>query len=699
MTTNRILPAFILVAFFGLFIMGGCRADFSLTVIHTGSTFAQITAVDQLNSPCVPKGNGTYAATKFYLVPCLGGMDRRATVVRELRENATAAGGYSVLIDSGALFTGSVFWYLYNSTIMAKYYNQLGYDAIGPSLYEYLQGVNLLAYFVKHINGTPVVTTNLENASTDPRLTGAPIYTYAVIEIPNSGGQRVGFAATVQVNMASLVFNAAPLDSTTELLGMLMAVGELQNMGINKIIAQVSGVALVDSIVNSVPGIDIVILNDAFYGNTTGWQKDSEAPTGEYPQVYNVVWNQPVLVVGSGNFGKYVGALNVVFNDQGVITSWSGNTIQLSSAIASDPVFYQSIVDDFTNEQIATSQVIGRTSLPLSYDHTCLFGECAIGDWAADVFRSFGRTQIGLCNGGSISGGIGAGNITLGDYLVDFPFVGQNQLWTFYVTGGTLLQVLEHSVALATTGLPPSEADTGRFLQVSGLNFTWNPDEAPYQRIVDVWIEVSPGNWELLTDNNALYNLTTLDYLAKGGDFYDIFITNSINITNTLVFAEQPLLQSLNDSLANPLHVVVGGRITNSTASRATCYSSTVENPVNGTLCNGNGYCLTGQCQCTVAGASGSLCVVATSTDSSSSLSSGSIAGIVIGSVVGGLCILLITIIVTAVVVSLLRKNNVEQEWIIDFEELEIGELLGRGGCVIFSSAFSSPPRSWLAFA
>ncbi len=51
-----------------------------------------------------------------------------------------------------------------------------------------------------------------------------------------------------------------------------------------------------------------------------------------------LAWGQPLLIVSAGRFGKRLGALNVTFNDYGVLTSWSGNSLLLSDEISPDPV-------------------------------------------------------------------------------------------------------------------------------------------------------------------------------------------------------------------------------------------------------------------------------------------------------------------------------------------------------------------------
>ncbi len=42
-------------------------------------------------------------------------------------------------------------------------------------------------------------------------------------------------------------------------------------------------------------------------------------------------------MVGAGQYGRYIGHLDVSFNDQGDIIAWGGNAVALTSSIPSDP--------------------------------------------------------------------------------------------------------------------------------------------------------------------------------------------------------------------------------------------------------------------------------------------------------------------------------------------------------------------------
>jgi 5'-nucleotidase / UDP-sugar diphosphatase len=75
------------------------------------------------------------------------------------------------------------------------------------------------------------------------------------------------------------------------------------------------------------------------------------------------------------------------------------------------------------------------------------------------------------------------------------------------VTGATLLAALENGV---------SEVDkvSGRFPQVSGMRFTYDPERAPGQRVLKVEVGGKP------LDPAATYSLATSDFIAEGGDGY-----------------------------------------------------------------------------------------------------------------------------------------------------------------------------------
>ncbi|MFT2090022.1 bifunctional metallophosphatase/5'-nucleotidase [Paraglaciecola sp. 2405UD69-4] len=153
--------------------------------------------------------------------------------------------------------------------------------------------------------------------------------------------------------------------------------------------------------------------------------------------------------------------------------------------------------------QIDTSRSLVRTQ------------EIAFGNLVADSIKSYMNTEIALINAGDIRGDrryTKGSPITRRDIITEIPF--RNTVTKINITGAQLKEALEHSV---------SELDQikGRFLQVSGLSFTYTLEKPPYNRVVSILV-----NQEPLVATKT-YSLAISNYLAKGGDGYDVFMHNA----------------------------------------------------------------------------------------------------------------------------------------------------------------------------
>ena len=136
-----------------------------------------------------------------------------------------------------------------------------------------------------------------------------------------------------------------------------------------------------------------------------------------------------------------------------------------------------------------------------------------LGDLVADAFRWKTGADIGVINSGGIRANLPAGNVTKGDMMAIFPF--GNQLQVAEISGVKIYEMLEHSV----TAYP----DTfGGFLQVSGIRFTFSPNNPVGSRVSDIYINGSP------LVNDKIYTLATVDFLLVGGDDYEMLKKLSI---------------------------------------------------------------------------------------------------------------------------------------------------------------------------
>ena len=169
-------------------------------------------------------------------------------------------------------------------------------------------------------------------------------------------------------------------------------------------------------------------------------------------------------------------------------------------------------------QKLGGNETIGTTKNLLEGVEPVVRGrESALGNLLADVARDQMQTDVAFVNGGSIriNDNIPPGPIT--DYDMEGIFYFGNSLVAFPVTGQQLLDLLRNGVSRADAG-------DGRFLQISGMSFTYHPQNGKY--VVNA-PDVQVGGRPL--DLNATYTASTLDYLYKNGEGDGFTLFNEAN--------------------------------------------------------------------------------------------------------------------------------------------------------------------------
>jgi len=190
--------------------------------------------------------------------------------------------------------------------------------------------------------------------------------------------------------------------------------------------------------------------------------------------------------------------------------------VVLDSTIAKDPVVDARVQQWMAtlSEKLGGNDAIGTTQNLLEGIEPAVRGrETALGNLLTDVAREQMGTDIAVLNGGSIriNDNIPPGPIT--KYDMEGIFYYTNALVAVPVTGQQLLDMLRNSVSRVDAG-------DGRFLQVSGLRFTYHPRDGKF--IVDA-TDVEVGGKPL--DVNATYSMGLIDYMYTQGtdDGYTLF--------------------------------------------------------------------------------------------------------------------------------------------------------------------------------
>jgi 5'-nucleotidase len=117
---------------------------------------------------------------------------------------------------------------------------------------------------------------------------------------------------------------------------------------------------------------------------------------------------------------------------------------------------------------------------------------------------------------------------------------------------------LENGVSqinLNDAGLIQRGGAAGRFPQVSGITFTFDPTQEPGSRIVEVLLD----NGEPL-DPEAIYSVVTNDFMRNGGDGYASFAEDAIDPYDFGKPLDQAVMEYIEAN--SPVAPQVEGRIT-----------------------------------------------------------------------------------------------------------------------------------------
>ncbi|HGG04093.1 MAG TPA: bifunctional metallophosphatase/5'-nucleotidase [Aliiroseovarius sp.] len=152
---------------------------------------------------------------------------------------------------------------------------------------------------------------------------------------------------------------------------------------------------------------------------------------------------------------------------------------------------------------------LGATANELDSRRNVVRGEeSAMGNLIADALRWATGADIAIANGGGIRGDrtYDAGTVlTRRDILTELPF--GNATVVTELPGNQILAAIENGVSQVENG-------SGRFPQVSGMTFTYDPSAPAGSRVASIMV----GDEEL--DLDKVYKLATNNYILAGGDGY-----------------------------------------------------------------------------------------------------------------------------------------------------------------------------------
>ncbi|MGB5944995.1 cell wall-binding repeat-containing protein [Paenisporosarcina sp.] len=463
--------------------------DFSLTVIHSNDTHAN-----------------------------LDNIAKKVTLVNKLREENPN----NLLVDAGDVFSGTLYFNTFKGQADLEFMNMMNYDAMTFGNHEFdlgdsADGHKALADFVKNAE-FPLISANT-NFAADPLFAGlqnvgfggndeaGEIFDGIIKEID---GEKVGIFG---LTTAETEFISSPkaVKFTNYIAEAKAAVTYLKGQNVNKIVA-LTHLGFDDAYDNdlalaeAVPEIDIIV----------GGHTHSKLEGGK---LIDRSGSADTIIVQANEYNKFLGELDVTFNDAGEITSQTSLLHTVADASADEAAAailkpYADEVAEVKNESTGVS-----TSVVLDGERGSVrTGETNLGNLITDGMLDAAKkidaeTVIAVQNGGGIRASIDTGDITVGEVLTVMPF--GNTLAIMELTGEDIYAALEHSVSQA-----PKES--GAFLHVAGLVVNYDNTQEAGSRVLPAFIQDEEGGLTFL-DPEKTYKVATNSFTAKGGDGYSMF--------------------------------------------------------------------------------------------------------------------------------------------------------------------------------
>ena len=475
---------------------GAALADYSLTILHTNDFHARFEPISKYDSGCSAEDNTAGE--------CFGGTARLVTAIAEARSRTNNA----ILVDGGDQFQGTLFYTYYKGKVAAEFMNKLGYDAMTVGNHEFDDGPEVLRGFVDTVE-FPVLMSNAD-ISGEPILEGQ-IQKSVVIE---RGGEKLGLIGLTPQNTDELASPGKNVVFTDPVGAVQSEVDKLTGEGVNKIIVlSHSGYAVDQKIAAETTGVDVIV-----GGHTnTLLSNTSDRAEGPYP---TMVGN--TAIVSAYAYGKFLGELNVTFDDAGEIVEAKGEPLIMDAAVTEDSTTKERIAELAVPLDEIRNKVVAETAEPIDGDRAnCRAQECQMGNLVADAMLARVKdqgVQIAIANGGGLRASIDAGEVTMGEVLTVLPF--QNTLSTFEAKGSTVLAALENGVSQIEEG-------AGRFPQVAGLKFAVDSAAEPGARVSDVMVAEDDA-WVPI-EADKVYGVVTNNFVRNGGDGYGVLASEGMN--------------------------------------------------------------------------------------------------------------------------------------------------------------------------
>ena len=505
---------------------------------------------------------------------------RFAGTMEKLRSEAGAAD--TLLIGGGDFFGAS----LYASASQQDQptidlMNELGVDASAVGNHELDKGLADLTDRVVESDGAPNAQWDYLAANVYLKGTTTPaLPEYGLYQV---GGVTVGVIGAITQQTASLVSPAGvstvdfgdPVDAVNRVAAQLSD-GDAANGEAQILVASIHSGALHGSAAGGT--LESEVAKDAAFGKMV----DAISPAvdaivnGHTHQTY--AWDAPVPgepdrtrpIIQSGSNGETVGQIELAYDKStGEVANYTVANIPTLAGVGPDAPSIAAANAELEAQLLADYPALSavKATLDAATAQSALLGSQPVGTVTADITTAFsggtysngvyggtfdsndrssesalgaqvanalrdaanqesGSAQIGVVNPGALRADLlygGRGIISFAE--ADAVLPSAMSLATLSLTGIQFKQLLEQQWQSTTDGSLPSQS----FLQLGlseNVSYTFDPNAAPGSHITTVMVDSQP------LAANGSYRISTLSYLAAGGDNFRV-MTEGADIAET----------------------------------------------------------------------------------------------------------------------------------------------------------------------
>lgn len=494
----------------------------------------------------------------------VGGMPRVSQAIRQLQQQAP---GRVLALHAGDAITGDLYFNQFRGAADARLMGEVCFDAFTLGNHEFDHGDAALKGFLTDLSAEEcaprVLSANVRFGPESPLRPWQEQGRIAAAAVFERGGKRVG---VVGLTVADKTLRSSRPDPGTNFLDELAlaqaVVDALREQGVSRVIVLSHiGYQRDMDLASALRGVDVVVGGDSH--SLLGPEELRQVglnPVGPYPSRTQNADGDPVCVVQAAHHALVLGRLAIWFDEQGRVEHCAGMPLIPLAASPSTEHWPQTPLFKTVFEVLEPSASAEATLAPYAQaraelgqrvvaqvpanwcmqrlptlpgyeraDGQSITGACQASPYAArhggevahwtahavaQAFRPYLDAQFLLLNVGSIRHDLAAGELKVADLYSLLPF--DNALVMLTLQGSEVLALLESQLDQVLTG-----QSSGRYLVGSGIRWWYSTALPNGQRVLKVEVQQADGSFAAI-DPTAFYSVATTDFVADGGDGYDL---------------------------------------------------------------------------------------------------------------------------------------------------------------------------------